>query len=358
MVVYATLGTTADLPQVLYWQTGLLTYVAPLICFTLLVGCIARWAVQPRDSFAAGVGVCFGLAFVAGGANETFAAAQVAALGVAVVLAWLYGSNMVRKRLVTLLVASLAGAGLGLVLVALAPGNAERGQTTIGLPIPVVFSRAVDFLRGWLRLTFARPHLTELLLLVGIFGVLGATTSDQQSFANWRPHWSLVVLAPAGLLVVLLACMVPVYYALGADPPGRALVVPQYLLICALAFAAWLAGAYVASRLAAKIGQARLMAWSGMAGCLVVLALAFGPVTSSTRLASQFDSDRDYAAAWDALDNQIRAEHASGNQDLTVQRLNATGTVQNLEFFGPDRQDWLNECVARYYGVNSISATP
>ena len=222
----------------------------------------------------------------------------------------------------------------------------------------MVFSRAVDFLRGWLRLTFARPHLTELLLLVGIFGVLGATTSDQQSFANWRPHWSLVVLAPAGLLVVLLACMVPVYYALGADPPGRALVVPQYLLICALAFAAWLAGAYVASRLAAKIGQARLMAWSGMAGCLVVLALAVGPVTSSTRLASQFDSDRAYAAAWDALDNQIRAEHASGNQDMTVQRLNATGTVQNLEFFGPDRQDWLNECVARYYGVNSISATP
>ena len=68
---------------------------------------------------------------------KPFAAAQVAALGVAVVLAWLYGSNMVRKRLLTLLGASLAGASLGLVLVALAPGNAERGQTTIGLPIPV-----------------------------------------------------------------------------------------------------------------------------------------------------------------------------------------------------------------------------
>ena len=108
--MYATLWTTADLPQVLYWQTGLLTYVAPLICFTLLVGCIARWAVQPRDSFAAGWRVLW-LAFVAGGSNETFAAAQVATLGVAVVLAWLYGRNMVRKRLVTLLGASLAGAG-------------------------------------------------------------------------------------------------------------------------------------------------------------------------------------------------------------------------------------------------------
>jgi hypothetical protein len=358
VVVYTTLQTTADLPQVLFWQTGLLTYTAPLIWFTLLVGCIARWTVPTRGNFALGVGICFGLAFVAGGSNETFAAAQVAALGVALVLAWLFGGNTVRKGLVTLLVASLAGAGSGLVLVALAPGNAERSQTTIALQMPVVFSRAVDFLRGWLRLTFARPHLIELLLLVGIVGVLGATTADPQSFANWRPRWSMIVLGVAGLIVVLLACMVPVYYALGADPPGRALVVPQYLLICALAFAAWLAGAYAASRLALRIGPARLLGWSGMAGCLLVLALAVGPLTSTTRLASQVDSDRAYASAWDALDTQIRAERASGNQDVTVPRLSATGTVQNLEFFGPDRQDWLNDCVARYYAINSISATP
>jgi hypothetical protein len=58
------------------------------------------------------------------------------------------------------------------------------------------------------------------------------------------------------------------------------------------------------------------------------------------------------------LDRQIRAERAQGNQDLTVVRLNSTGTVQNLEFFGLDRQDWLNACVARYYAINSIAATP
>jgi Family of unknown function (DUF6056) len=358
VLVYATLWTTADLPQVLYWQTGLLTYVAPLIWFTLLVGCIARWASRPPDSFALGLGACFGLAFLASGSNETFAAAQVVALGVAVILAWLFGNEVLRKKLVTLLLVSLVGAGLGLVLVALAPGNAERSQTTTTLPIPVVFSRASDFLRGWLRLTFARPHLTELLLLVGIFGVLGATTADPRSFASWLPHWTFFVSAVAGLLVVLLTCMVPVYYALGADPPGRALVVPQYLLICALACAAWLASAYAASRLALRSGQARVLGWFGMAGCVVVLALAFGPLGLSTHLAGQFDSDRAYAAAWDALDTQIRAERASGSQDLTVQRLSATGTVQNLEFFGPDREDWLNACAARYYAINSIAATP
>jgi hypothetical protein len=30
--------------------------------------------------------------------------------------------------------------------------------------------------------------------------------------------------------------------------------------------------------------------------------------------------------------------------------------VRGMDFVGPNSSDWLNECVARYYGVRSIAA--
>ena len=44
VLLYTTLRTTADLPQVLYWQTGLLTYLAPLVLATVHVGWLAHLA--------------------------------------------------------------------------------------------------------------------------------------------------------------------------------------------------------------------------------------------------------------------------------------------------------------------------
>jgi len=43
--------------------------------------------------------------------------------------------------------------------------------------------------------------------------------------------------------------------------------------------------------------------------------------------------------------------------DVTVRPLPATGLVHNLDFVGPDRHDWFNACVARYYDLNTIAST-
>ena len=66
---------------------------------------------------------------------------------------------------------------------------------------------------------------------------------------------------------------------------------------------------------------------------------------------------RAYAMAWDQLDSEVRAERHLGVQDVTVRPLASTGLVQNLEFVGPNRTDWFNGCVARYYDLNTIAST-
>jgi hypothetical protein len=101
--------------------------------------------------------------------------------------------------------------------------------------------------------------------------------------------------------------------------------------------------------------RAGLLHWASAAGLLALLVM--GPLASSARVADQLVLDGGDAAAWDALDRQVRADQAQGVQDVTVPRLAATSMVHNLDFVGPDREDWFNVCVARYYGVRSIAAT-
>ncbi len=395
VLVFATLRTTADLGQALFWQTGLLTYLFPLVLATVDVGWLARVGRGARGRAPAAVGVSFALSFVAGGTSETFAAAQVTALALAGVIAYLAearpgGGQQIRayaatQPLLAMLLAGLVGAVLAMVILAVAPGNNVRQQTAVQIPLAIALPRAVEFTQGWLRLTFARPHIIVLLLLVGIPSTIGAatestTTADPQFAANthntdprtdrravaaperprqmaaraYSAHGVAPVLGLLATALVLLACMLPAFYALGSNPPGRAQVVPQYVLVCSLAVLGWLLGTSQAARLC-PIPRHPGISWLVAGGLLVLLAL--GPLRATSDSVQQIGPARAYAAAWDQLDRDVRAERRQGVQDVTVRPLPPTGLVQNLDFVGPNRHDWFNECVARYYDLNTIAST-
>ena len=83
--VFAALQTAPDLPQSLYWQTGMLTYVLPLVLATFLIGWIRR---ADRRWWALGVSAL--VTFVGGGLSETYLIPQNVALTLALLVAiWL-----------------------------------------------------------------------------------------------------------------------------------------------------------------------------------------------------------------------------------------------------------------------------
>jgi hypothetical protein len=349
LVVFATLDATADLPQVLFWQTGMLTYLCPLVLATLYVGWVARSSV----SWPVATGVSFALTLFAGGTSETFAAAQVAALALAVVTAALAGARPGRSRLQAMLLAGLLGAGLAVAIVAVSPGNEVRQDTASRTSLTLAIPQALQFTQGWLRLTFARPHAAALALLIGVpflIGVSATRTSTVTRLA--RPRLVLVGGILATLLVIF-ACMLPAFYALGSSPPGRAQVIPQYVLVCSLAVLGWLAGTAAARYVVQPLSNP-LLSWAAAGG--LVLLLALGPLLAAARELQQLSTARAYATAWDQLDAQVRSERSRGIRDVTVSRLPSTGNVQNLEFVGTNRRDWFNDCVARYYDLSSIAA--
>lgn len=345
LLVYATLAMTADTPQNLFWQTGLVTYLLPLILATCFVG----WLARPGSSAPARYGVSFVLALVAGGTSETFAAAQVVALGLAVAAALLAR----QRRLSGMLVAGLLGAVVAAGVVAIAPGNEVRQATGARTPLSVAIPLALEFTQGWLRLTFARPHAAVLALLVAIPAATAALTGRSSARASMRPL--LVVAVFGGALIVVFACVLPAYYALSTNPPGRAQLIPEYVVVCAMALAGWCLGAALAAQLRGGLRRPLL----AVAAYVVMAALlGLGPLRTAAETLGQFGAASAYAAEWDRRDLEIRADRERGAADVTVAPLPSTGSVRNLDWLGPDRDDWFNQCVAGYYGVSSIAASP
>jgi uncharacterized protein DUF6056 len=86
----------------------------------------------------------------------------------------------------------------------------------------------------------------------------------------------------------------------------------------------------------------------------MLVLIATGPLLNIVQSVRDVDSARAYATEWDQIDASIRAERSSGTLAVRVPHLAPTGML-NLDFVGSDQSDWLNQCVARYYGVTSIA---
>lgn len=352
LLVYATLDTTADLPQDLYWQTGLLTYLLPLIVATFFVGWIARHGIGPAStsSRVPALLATFALALLAGGTSETFAAAQVTALALGTLAAWTLRS----RRMGGLLLAALLGACLALAIIALAPGNEVRQQSTARTPLGIALPDSTDFFLFWLRLTFARPHAITLALLIMLPAALATLSTRGSPIITFRALrvWPALLL---GVVLVILACILPAYYALGTNPPGRAQLIPEFVLLATVGLISWCLGAAAAQPVRRALHQPAVALVAGVA---VFVLLVLGPVLTAWRSIGGLDAARAYSAEWDLRDAQIRADRERGVQSVAVLPLPSTGSVQNLDWLGPDSSDWFNECVAGYYGVSSIAASP
>jgi hypothetical protein len=60
----------------------------------------------------------------------------------------------------------------------------------------------------------------------------------------------------------------------------------------------------------------------------------------------------DYAQRWDERDAFIRAELAAGKQDLVIPGLESRFGLSDLQV---QKEYWVNNCTAGYYGANSIT---
>jgi hypothetical protein len=382
MIIVSTLATTPSVYQSLYWQTGVLTYVIPIVFATAFTGLLCRIAAADQKPGLALIVLGGFLTFVAAGFSESFAVLEGAALSLALFLSFAADQESLlgtKGRLI--LFVGLVGAMLGGALVLVAPGNN---------------SRIAEELSGGLTTSPAGTWIALLKLSIhfGLDSIAIACTPRGFVIAIACLPAVLAFTVPAGHEVsstmmsivkesskrfvlgtiigfTLIACsFVPTAYVTGYlratyYPPGRLFVIPQFVFYCFICLESYWAGMAARSlRLKVTVGSSSdrrptsLLWFFGVASLFSIVVAA-----SSARTTWAVEPTvRRFASAWDAQEDKIRAAKMAGLRTVHVERLPATTQNQRLhQYFGLRlmdslSDDWVNRCVADYYGLDSIVA--
>jgi hypothetical protein len=374
IVVYATIVDAPNIVQSLYLRVPMLAYVAPLIALTLYAGCVARISARhqttPGRLVASGV-----IGFVAGCFGPTYVAMQTTALALAAVLTRLLDRSGRSRTLGRVLQSGLIGSVAALAFVALAPGNAVRQQSFTSSPsvwaivkwsvlssvfmfarpvlpllhgtIVAMVARVLPSSPAWLTraLDMAASPLTPLLL-VGVSAWIAFDRPEPATAVDIRRARLVLIGSPILAFALVAACMAPSAYGLSAPPPPRALIIPEFVLVCFTM--AWGYALGVCGR-AVSMSNRRVITPLAVA---LACAAVWPPIASARTAMDAGASLRAWAVRWDDTDRRLRSAHERGERKAVVPAVDTIGGVGSI---GPDPADWVNWCAARYYGFDTIT---
>lgn len=322
-LVFATIDATPEVLAVggpLVWETGVVTYMLPLVLYTIWLGIyLGRGSVRARALAGAAV------LLVAGGFSETSLAAQGAFTAVLLAVAVLRRERGAR---------TIAAAGLGATIVSLlimtsAPGNAVRMSE---LPPQQPFLSAVV---ATLQLAYSYVGSNVFiggaaLLSVLLVGVLIGRGRGAESTAK-------LSLFAAASLSAFVATMIPAAWMLGTSPPPRALHVSNYFFILAIL---GISAAVTAARPAlARYALPLLLILSGAAA-----------IASTATTVRSLEEGRRGAAEMDRI---ARVLEAQPGRDVVIH----SPWALSSRILVTDPAFWTNRCIAEFYGVRSVSVT-
>ncbi len=358
-VVYTTLQVTPSPFMSLYWMTGSLTYVAPLLLATLLAGlvCGPQRAGGSRIATLVGAGA---VAFLAGGTSETYAAAQTVALVLAAAVAVSPLSSSGRSKLRVLVVALLASlAALGVI--AVAPGNALRNAAIVQIighhpALPDMPGLTVQDTSQFFGSLFS-AHWTSVCALAVLAALFGARSRASVN----APSRSLVIAACAvaiGAVIVIASAIAPSVYEEGRLTNDYGQVVPVYVCVCAVATLGWIGGRALQSAGGRAWTRRAAPALMALSACVVVA----GPIITVAGMVGALPNIHAWADTKDAEAVAALSAHTAGEASVTVPPLRGLSTMGVFSHYPwedltNDPRFWINEAEATYYGVVTMTAS-
>jgi Family of unknown function (DUF6056) len=366
-ILYATAHLTPSPFLSIYWMTGSLNYVLPLILATALLALIVRREARGRGRVVA-VAVSAGIvAFVAGGTSETYVVGQTVALGLAVATAATPISTAFRRKLRVLL-AGLAGSLAALGVVAAAPGNAIRSAEILpsaGHPSLLELARlTIHYTRVFFD-ALVPTHWPALVAVAVLAALLGAQSTARPSIR------SAVIAAGAvtiGALITIACAIAPAAYEERNLTPVYSQIMLLYVCVCAIATVGWIGGQtsrILVDRIGTNGDSSDLVRGVAIAAAALLAGagLLIGPISTISATAREVPSIRAYAAAKDAQAAAAETARAEGVASVVVPAL---PDVTHLGLFshGPlgdltsDPSFWINHDEAVYFGVRAMASSP
>jgi hypothetical protein len=352
--VFFSFTLTPELPQSLYWRSGMLPYLAPLIAQTFLAGLVISQTLAGRSSSRPLAGI-FLLAFFAGGFSETATAVQLSALaGVlfALVVARRIGIQLPAQSLGPAWIA-FAGTLLAASLLALSPSNQFRLATleqtaNVLRLLSMSISNAYLFLHA-LPFRYLLPISTLFLLSTAISWQAFTESARTERFISWRGLSVAAVSLTLLWAAFIVAVMLPSAYAQSSYPVGRALIIAAFTSSSAITGLGVIVGAF-AARFTPGGRTPRTVAVALAIGVMVVL-----PISASSAAWSELPRYTRWARFWDDRDREIRQAREKGTLEIDVMLLDRI--VADVAALQPDPDYWYNNCAEWYYDLRRLSAS-
>jgi hypothetical protein len=350
-----TLSQAPDLYQILYWRTGMLTYLAPVIANTFLLALILwQWKTDHPSYLAAAA--AFILALCAGGFSETGFALQITTL---VMLSAGYALSMKKNQRkeqwsLWICLSALLGTILAGLLLALSPTNQARlGDLPPQPDWITLIQSTIQNVRIFSVITLKTLFLPTL---IGFFLPLGASLLFFTSQLPQNTRRVPTILIRMGLdlvlgFILLCACFLPSAYIQSSYPGLRALIPARFVMVLIIAIAGWLMGQMVVILFRQVFSASRVL-WA-VTICILGLTTLYSIWTFPKILAEQPKFTR-WALLWDERDLSIRKASNQNIRNLEVMQLDHL--IPDVGELDPEPGYWYNQCAAGYYGVDAISA--
>jgi len=340
-----------------FWIIGSINYSMPLIIFTIMLGIFLLCFRKETNLLL--LSLILIIAFVNSGFSEIFAFIQIVIFILAIILFFFTGLHRDNKSLFRFLLLGLIVSLVGILIVFIAPGNAARQAASshpeptslMKLPFLIIRSTLVIF---YLFLRNTGWSFIAILLIPFLFGFLliDNRKNDYVKPSSFKglfvqPWIKSILIIGLSVLIITMAAATPSSYIQGEYPTSRAMILPFYFIIAGLVLIFGTIGARVRNRYNEQLRD-KTVQWARILLIVLVFVMLGSFTVETFRL---LPAQRAYAQSWDALNNELMLKKAQGAQDVqTFNAVNAFG----YGFIGPNPKDWVNRCVAKYYGFKSI----
>jgi len=348
-VVFFALTQAPDLYETLYWRASMATHFAPLV-FMLFLGTFLLHQIGSTEKrpLVAGVGLACLLAFFfVGGFSEPPAAMMITILLLAIFAVQVWGRDPSRRRIIAILLWSLAGVSMALMVMAFSPSlSVYPTKASLGffeLVLRIIrypFEFIIDTLR-----TLPLPTIVSIMVPAMLFFIMYESAAPMTSRTNRIKLGIIMLIVPLIAYLLIAASFAPSAYG-SSYPAGRARFAGRWVMTIALMVEGSILGIWMTGLRTKFFEPVRLR----FIASLAFILLALYPLRIAWRVSAEIPAYQHRAAAWDLRDAEIRALKAQGTQDLFVRSL----PEEQVQDLGDHKDFRLNRCASIIYGVDSI----
>jgi hypothetical protein len=334
--------------QILYWRSGMLPYLAPIIFGTFSIFVFLTSLNKKEHKFILQF-VLFFLCFFTGGFSETGIAPFLL-----IYLFFLIFSLINIKTIKTsfrinhLLSASSGFLGyiIAFILLICSPPNRLRmvnSEQTYNLFI--LLQRSITFSFDFIIDKFSSIPI-PITIFVCIFFCLGVLLKVNNQTINFKWYVILFLTAWAFSITLIAASFAPTVFAQSAYPELRAQIFAMYVLLFLLAFIAILTGQYFY-----VLFSARFITKVQTLSLIILLLLSFYSIKAFGNTYPSLRIFHNRAETWDRRVAFIQENKELNILDFQIKAIDSYAGVIELQ---PNPEFWINKCAAITFGVNSL----